>query len=290
MNAAAYTTILYDIFFFMVQQKVLELSNLRLVLTFRRWRWVLGPLVAAFSLAITLLVVHFAVRLYKMIGESIYSQLLLVYIGARFAFYALSLWTYVDFFGPKLNALVWISILEEPLRTEALKLVNTEGDCHLELMERIPSHNLQDYLSKLELSPSPRQQSQERHKSPRSLLNQNLLDSPTRLTRDTPRTKFMREKVCIVCLGEFQSEQEISVLSCNGKKKASSLYHRQCLSNWLANKQECPLCRDPQFIETHCPEKKKSKSVKRFFSFQSTSTSSSYNMRLDMLRHDYFMY
>lgn len=215
--------------------------------------------------------------------------MLLVYIGARFAFFAVSLWNYIDFFGPKLNALFSISRVEEPLRTEVLKLVNSESNCHLELMERIPSQNLQEFLTKLELSPSPRQHSQEKQKSPKSHLNQPLIESPCKVVRDTPRTKFMREKLCIVCLGDFQSEQEISVLSCNGKKKASSLYHRQCLSNWLANKQECPLCRDPQFIETHFPDDRP-KGVKRFLSFQSTSTASSYNMRIDLFRHDYLIY
>lgn len=70
-------------------------------------------------------------------------------------------------------------------------------------------------------------------------------------TGETPRSKFMHDRLCIVCMEEFTPEQDVAALSCNGHKRACTLYHRQCLTQWLGNKAECPMCRDNQFIDTH---------------------------------------
>lgn len=38
-------------------------------------------------------------------------------------------------------------------------------------------------------------------------------------------------------------------LACGNKVK--TLYHKNCLSEWLKRKPECPLCRNDDIINTH---------------------------------------
>ncbi len=51
--------------------------------------------------------------------------------------------------------------------------------------------------------------------------------------------KFKTYNECIICTVEFNSEAQITPLPCNIKH----YFHTECITEWLKNKPECPLCR-----------------------------------------------
>ena len=78
----------------------------------------------------------------------------------------------------------------------------------------------------------------------------------------------MRDQVCLICLGDIlgmspkklrvddiesplakTGKQSIVKLACSNK--ANTLYHKNCLSEWLKIKAECPLCRNVDILITH---------------------------------------
>ncbi|CDW79113.1 zf-rbx1 domain containing protein [Stylonychia lemnae] len=80
----------------------------------------------------------------------------------------------------------------------------------------------------------------------------------------------MRDQVCLICLGDIlnrspckmqkiaskdstqkltDTKAKVIKLSCGNK--ANTLYHKQCLSQWLKLKTECPLCRCDDILNTH---------------------------------------
>lgn len=44
------------------------------------------------------------------------------------------------------------------------------------------------------------------------------------------------EKVCSICLLDFEENQEISISECK------HIFHEKCIDNWLKIKRKCPLC------------------------------------------------
>lgn len=44
------------------------------------------------------------------------------------------------------------------------------------------------------------------------------------------------EKVCSICLLEFEENQEINVMKCK------HFFHKRCIENWIKIKRKCPLC------------------------------------------------
>ncbi|CAK9142004.1 unnamed protein product [Ilex paraguariensis] len=48
-----------------------------------------------------------------------------------------------------------------------------------------------------------------------------------------------RQQICVVCLEDFEEEQQVIYLPCSHK------YHTNCLLPWLAAHPYCPCCRTP---------------------------------------------
>ena len=46
-----------------------------------------------------------------------------------------------------------------------------------------------------------------------------------------------KNKVCCICLDNFENPTSIKVLECN------HIFHRNCINSWLKNKTNCPICR-----------------------------------------------
>ncbi|KAG9142449.1 hypothetical protein Leryth_018235 [Lithospermum erythrorhizon] len=45
------------------------------------------------------------------------------------------------------------------------------------------------------------------------------------------------DETCAICLKDFEEDENIGILSCQHQ------FHRDCLTNWLINKNSCPMCR-----------------------------------------------
>ncbi|KAM0058691.1 putative chromatin regulator PHD family [Helianthus debilis subsp. tardiflorus] len=45
------------------------------------------------------------------------------------------------------------------------------------------------------------------------------------------------EEICVICLREYQVGEMIGTLRCKHG------YHQECITNWLMQKSECPMCR-----------------------------------------------
>ena len=46
---------------------------------------------------------------------------------------------------------------------------------------------------------------------------------------------------------EFKDDDEITPLPCH----ATHYFHTECIEQWLSEKEECPLCREPIDIEAN---------------------------------------
>jgi type II secretory pathway pseudopilin PulG len=50
-------------------------------------------------------------------------------------------------------------------------------------------------------------------------------------------------EMCCICLDQFEEKGDdlVAQLDCNSKH----VFHVKCLNEWIKNKCECPMCRDP---------------------------------------------
>ena len=53
----------------------------------------------------------------------------------------------------------------------------------------------------------------------------------------TIKIKDKRKQVCCICMDNFSCNQEVYWLSCK------HIFHKDCLSEWIRYKPECPTCR-----------------------------------------------
>ena len=64
--------------------------------------------------------------------------------------------------------------------------------------------------------------------------------SPNQENRDivhyTIDKPFIGGDECIICLGEYNQGQNISILSCGHR------FHKPCIEYWFNYKRTCPLC------------------------------------------------
>lgn len=63
--------------------------------------------------------------------------------------------------------------------------------------------------------------------------------------------KQNQEQVCAICLGPYH-DGELVVQSSNGE--CHHVFHRECIAEWLAKKDECPCCRQ-SFLALVVPSK-----------------------------------
>lgn len=59
----------------------------------------------------------------------------------------------------------------------------------------------------------------------------------------------IHQSVCAICLGPYH-DGELVVQSCN--PNCHHEFHRECIAEWLAKKDECPCCRQ-RFLEKDEP-------------------------------------
>jgi len=48
-------------------------------------------------------------------------------------------------------------------------------------------------------------------------------------------------KSCTICLGDFETSDDVTALPCNVKHT----FHTPCITNWLKERNICPLCKAP---------------------------------------------
>ncbi|QCE13158.1 nucleolysin TIA-1/TIAR [Vigna unguiculata] len=75
--------------------------------------------------------------------------------------------------------------------------------------------------------------------SPTQGLQQSTIDSIT-VYRYRKNEVLVKESECLVCLGEFQQEENLRLLP-----KCSHAFHVSCIDTWLRSHKTCPLCRIP---------------------------------------------
>lgn len=51
--------------------------------------------------------------------------------------------------------------------------------------------------------------------------------------------KFISTKDCAICMEEFNTDSIVTPLPCSIKH----YFHTECISKWIENKPECPICR-----------------------------------------------
>ncbi|TNV80506.1 hypothetical protein FGO68_gene7897 [Halteria grandinella] len=316
MNAAAYSSVLMDIFFFMLQQKSLEFStgaSLTWQCLLYKYRWlfslcflltqfILNSTVLYFATKITLEIAmqrSFTLNLGN-ISNILLLGLMVVYMVTRIVLFGTGQLIVQRFWLRQVKILYKLTRLPFEWRIQALGMLENgeeqerRSNEHVELMNKIPKIDAKDFLSKVHPVNQDKQNHRERrhseetnspiydklnplnNHSPSSKLSEiarldnRKQDSPQKYSNmDTPKTKFLKEKSCIICLeGIYDStasslgsqelaptkQREVCVLSCNGSTKACSFYHRECLSDWLQTKRVCPLCRDGNFVNTHILE------------------------------------
>jgi hypothetical protein len=56
--------------------------------------------------------------------------------------------------------------------------------------------------------------------------------------------------VCAICLGPYH-DGELVVQACN--RDCHHVFHRECIAEWLAKKDECPCCRQ-SFLTEETPQ------------------------------------
>lgn len=57
-----------------------------------------------------------------------------------------------------------------------------------------------------------------------------------RIKKDEVLKTRKEEKVCSICLLEFEEGQEINIMKCK------HFFHKRCIENWIKIKRKCPLC------------------------------------------------
>lgn len=62
-----------------------------------------------------------------------------------------------------------------------------------------------------------------------------LVDSFMSLSADAPQ--LLENKVCSICLGDFEADEEPRFLPCNHS------FHVDCIKRWLETSRDCPLCK-----------------------------------------------
>lgn len=60
---------------------------------------------------------------------------------------------------------------------------------------------------------------------------------------------FGGQDSCVICFDDLFTE--CVQLTCGGDENSQNSYHRECLTEWLSKKLECPLCRCKEIINTH---------------------------------------
>lgn len=55
---------------------------------------------------------------------------------------------------------------------------------------------------------------------------------------DSNDFKYEKESECSICLGVFQKEEKIKMLT-----RCGHAYHAECVDTWLRTRSSCPLCR-----------------------------------------------
>lgn len=55
---------------------------------------------------------------------------------------------------------------------------------------------------------------------------------------DSNDFKYEKESECSICLGVFQNEEKIKMLT-----RCGHAYHAECVDMWLRTRSSCPLCR-----------------------------------------------
>jgi hypothetical protein len=57
-----------------------------------------------------------------------------------------------------------------------------------------------------------------------------------RIGKEASQKAKKEEKVCSICLQDFEPNQEVNLMKCN------HIFHKGCIDEWFRIKRKCPLC------------------------------------------------
>lgn len=66
--------------------------------------------------------------------------------------------------------------------------------------------------------------------------NFDIVQQRRRITKEQCALTKKEEKVCSICLLDFEYNQEVNLMRCK------HFFHRICIENWLRIKRKCPMC------------------------------------------------
>ena len=61
------------------------------------------------------------------------------------------------------------------------------------------------------------------------------------ISKPYDRERFGAATECSICLGDYEPDVKVTPLPCQGKH----IFHTNCITHWLLEKDVCPLCNLP---------------------------------------------